>query len=423
MTSEPTEAFVWTWLPGAEEPVVAGRLELASGIVSFNYGRSYLARPDAIPIYLPELPLEPGTIPPLGGLTIAGCIRDGGPDSWGQRVVMQHLLGAGTKDQDPALFGPLTYLLRSGSDRIGALDFQARSEVHVSRDEMTATLSELMEAADAVSKGQRLPPALDLALLHGSSVGGARPKALLKDDGRSLIAKFSSSTDTYAVVKGEFVAMELAHRAGLTAANVELRQVMGRDVLLVERFDRVPATKQRRALVSALTILGLDELMARYASYADLAQVVRERFVDARATLRELFARITFNILTGNTDDHARNHAAFWDGESLTLTPAYDICPQPRAGGEASQAMAIGADGFRMSQLSGCVERASTYMLTESDARELIDHQVEVIEHGWQAVCDLARMTEVDRSLFWGRQFLNPYAFYGYSDGCSTAPA
>ncbi|HEX4435910.1 MAG TPA: HipA domain-containing protein [Solirubrobacteraceae bacterium] len=415
MTSEPAEAFVWTWLPGAEEPVIAGRLELADGIVGFNYGRSYFARPDAIPLYLPELPLRPGTIAPLGGLTIAGCIDDAGPDAWGQRVVIQHLLGAGTTTGDPAVFGPLTYLLRSGSNRIGALDFQDRSDAYVSRDEMTATLSELMEAADAVSKGQRLSPALDLALLHGSSVGGARPKALLKDGGRDLIAKFSSSTDTYAVVKGEFAAMELAARAGLSAARVELRQVMERDVLLVERFDRVPGTKQRRALVSALTILGLDEMMARYASYADLAQVVRERFTDARATLRELFARIVFNILTGNSDDHARNHAAFWDGESLTLTPAYDVCPQPRGGGETSQAMMIGTDGFRMSQLAGCLERASTYMLTESEARGLIDHQVEVIRDGWQEVCGMAQMSEVDRSLFWGRQFLNPYAFYGYS--------
>lgn len=272
-----------------------------------------------------------------------------------------------------------------------------------------------MEAADRVSDGRPLPPALDLALLHGSSVGGARPKALLKGDGVELIAKFSSSTDSYAVVKGEFAAMELARRVGLDVASVDLVRVMGRDVLLVERFDRVQGTRQRRALVSVLTILGLDELMSRYASYADLAQIVRERFADARSTLRELFARITFNILTGNSDDHARNHAAFWDGESLTLTPAYDICPQPRGGGETSQAMMIGTDGFRMSQLAGCVERASTYMLTEGEARELIDHQVDVIERQWDEVCELARMTEVERSYFRGRQFLNPYAFEGDS--------
>jgi serine/threonine-protein kinase HipA len=101
-------------------------------------------------------------------------------------------------------------------------------------------------------------------------------------------------------------------------------------VILVELSDR-PPTGRRRAVVSALTILELDEMLARYASYAARAQVVRERFTDARRTLRELFGRIVFNILTGNNDDHARNHAAFWDGAALTLTPAYDICPQPRA--------------------------------------------------------------------------------------------
>jgi serine/threonine-protein kinase HipA len=196
MTSEPTEAFVWTWLPGAEEPVVAGRIELAGGIARFNYGRSYLGRHEAVPLYLPELPLRPGAIEPLGGLTIPGCIKDAGPDAWGQRVVMQHLLGAGAQDGDSAVFGAFPYLLRSGSDRIGALDFQEHADIDVSRDDATAPLEDLMEAADRVSKGEPLPPALDLALLHGSSIGGARPKALLKADGGDLIAKFSASTDT-----------------------------------------------------------------------------------------------------------------------------------------------------------------------------------------------------------------------------------
>jgi len=82
-------------------------------------------------------------------------------------------------------------------------------------------------------------------------------------------------------------------------------------------------------------------MMARYASYEDLAELIRHRFKDARATLRELFSRLAFNILCGSTDDHARNHSAFWDGQALALTPAYDICPQPRTGNEASQAMLI----------------------------------------------------------------------------------
>lgn len=411
MTSESREAYVWVWLPGASEPVVAGRLRREGAIVSFTYGRSYLAREGRIPLYLPELPLGRGPIPPLAG-EVAGCIADSAPDAWGQRVILNRL--AGEAAVDTAEFDLITYLLESGSNRVGALDFQRSASEYVPRTAGQATLEELAESAERVERGIPLSPDLDQALLHGSSIGGARPKALLKEGERELIAKFSSTTDAYPLVKGEFVAMELARRAGLEVAPVTLARALGRDALLVERFDR-PGGGRRRAMVSALTMLGLDELTgARYASYADLADLIRARFTDPVPTLRELFARIVFNVLSGNNDDHPRNHAAFWDGSELTLTPAYDVCPQPRSGGETAQLMAIGRDGFRMSQLAGCVERASVYLLSEADAREVVDHQIAVIETEWSEVCDTAAMTKVDREWFWRRQFLNPYATEGY---------
>jgi serine/threonine-protein kinase HipA len=410
MTSEPQQAFAWVWLPGTLDPVVAGRLDVVGEIVTFTYGRSYLARENAIPLFLPELPLRRGRILPAAG-PIAGCIADATPDAWGQRVILNGRVGAHAADT--ADLGILTYLLESGSDRIGALDFQASATEYVARSDGTATLEELARSAERVEAGIPLSPALDRALLHGSSIGGARPKALLADDSRRLIAKFSSTTDTYPVVKGEFLAMELARRSGLDVATVELTQALGKSVLLIERFDR-PVAGGRRAMVSALTILGLDEIAARYASYADLAHTVRARFADPARTLRELFSRIVFNVLSGNTDDHARNHAAFWDGKELTLTPAYDICPQRRAGGEAAQLMAIGDDGYRMSQIAGCVARASTYHLSEADAREIADRQIDLIEREWDDACDRAALTTVEREGFWRRQFLNPYAFEGY---------
>jgi serine/threonine-protein kinase HipA len=407
MTSEPRQAFVWIWLPGAVDPVVAGRLDAEGQVLTFTYGRSFLERKERIALYLPELPLGRGPIPPRVG-EMAGCIADAGPDAWGQRVILNRLTGSA----DTTDLTPLTYLLESGSDRIGAIDFQSSPEEYVPRALDQATLEELAESAERVELGLPLSPALDQALLHGSSVGGARPKALLRDRGRQLIAKFSSTTDTYPVVKGEFVAMELARRAGVETATAELTKALGRDALLVERFDRPDGG--RRAMVSALTILGLDEFGARYASYADLADQIRARFADPTATLRELFARIVFNVLSGNNDDHARNHSAFWDGAELTLTPAYDICPAPRAGGETAQAMAIGADGYRFSQVAGCVARASSYLLSEADAREIVDRQIDTIETDWDEVCEVAALTEVDRNAFWRRQFLNPYATEGY---------
>jgi len=410
MTSEPQRAFVWVWLPGAADPVVAGRLDIAGTVITFTYGRSYLARKDRIALHLPELPLDRGPISPLVG-DVAGCIADAAPDSWGRRVILNR--GVGRNAVDTTNLNLLTYLLESGSDRIGALDFQTSASQYVERSTGHATLTELAQSAERVEQGIPLSPALDQALLHGSSVGGARPKALLSDDARRLIAKFSSTADSYPVVKGEYLAMELARRAGLDVAAVELTHTLGKDVLLIGRFDR-PAAGGRRVMVSALTILNLDEVGARYASYADLAQVIRARFTDPIPTLRELFSRITFNILTGNNDDHARNHAAFWDGTALALTPAYDLCPQPRAGGETAQIMAIGQDGYRMSQVAGCIAHASTYLLSERNAREIIDHQIDVIENEWAEACDRASLTEVDRARFWRRQFLNPYATEGY---------
>lgn len=407
---EPANAFVWIWLPGAAEPVVAGRLDAVGELITFTYGRSYLARADAIPLFLPELPLRRGRIAPLGG-DIPGCIADAGPDAWGQRVIVNRRLATG--DAETTDLPRLAFLLESGSDRIGALDFQRSPTEYVARTHDGASLEELADAADKVDRGIPLSAALDVALLHGSSVGGARPKALLHDGDRRLIAKFSSSTDAYPVVKGEFLAMELARRVGLDVASVELTRALGRDTLLVERFDR-PGDGRRRLMVSALTILGLSEIAARYASYADFADTIRARFTYPRRTLRELFARIVFNVLIGNTDDHARNHAAFWDGVALTLTPAYDLCPQPRAGGESAQIMAIGRDGYRMSQLAGCVEHASVYLLSAREARELVDNQLAVITDAWDEVCERARLTAVERAYFWRRQFLNPYALEGY---------
>ncbi len=410
MISEPRVAYVWIWLHDAVEPVVAGRLDAVGPTVTFTYGRSYLERVDRIPLYLPELPFGDDAIAPRTG-NIASCIADAGPDAWGMRVIANRLLSRSTADLDE--ISSLAYLLESGSDRIGALDFQSSPTTYVARSTVHATLDDLAEAADRVDRGLPLSQELDLALLHASSIGGARPKALVRVGAQLCLAKFSSASDTLAVVKGEYLSMELARRAGLDVAPVKLAEALGKDVLLVERFDRT-GDGRRRAMVSTLTILELDEMMARYASYADLADIIRARFTDARATLRELFARISFNILVSNTDDHPRNHAAFWDGQTLKLTPAFDICPQLRSGGEAAQLMAIGRDGWRSSQLAGFVERASVYLLSESEARGIIDHQIDVIKSQWNEVARMARLTKIEELGFWRHQFLNPYALDGY---------
>ena len=213
--------------------------------------------------------------------------------------------------------------------------------------------------------------------------------------------------------------MTLAREVGISVADVELTQALGKDVLLIERFDRQPVNAGpgeatvwgRKSMVSGLTILGLPEMEARYASYEAMAEKVRYQFTQPKATLHEFYKRMVFNILVGNTDDHARNHAAFWDGTELTLTPAYDICPQGRTGEEASQAMNI-RDENKLSQLGNCLASREAFQLNEDQAVDIIEHQVRTIAGKYPDVCSAAQLSEVDQRLFWRRQFLNPFCFY-----------
>jgi serine/threonine-protein kinase HipA len=358
--------------------------------------------------------LQSGVLPLQPGLAMPGCLRDASPDAWGRRVIINRMLGrpaADTTDLDE-----LTYLLESGSDRIGALDFQRSPSEYVPRLSAGASLEELLASAGKVEQGIPLSPELDQALNNGTSIGGARPKALISNGDRKYVAKFSGDTDHYSVVKGEFIAMRLAALSGIKVAPVRMAHAAGKDVLLVERFDRVATADgwQRKAMVSALTLLKLDEMMARYASYETLAELVRYRFAEPKRDLRELFSRLVFNILCGNTDDHARNHAAFWDGSTLRLTPAYDICPQARTGNEATQAMLI-LENNRYSRLDVCLAAASQFQLSDGQARAIIDQQIDAIKRNWDAVCEEAALTAVDKALFWMRQFLNPYALGSYT--------
>ena len=405
MTSEPTSAFVWIWLSDELEPVVCGRLDDDAGRISFTYARSYRERDDAVAVYETELPLRAGQQYAASGNRLPLCIDDAMPDSWGRRLV-NHRLG-----QPNSEFTELTYLLESGSDHIGALDFQSRSDVYHPRDVGGPTLDHMMTAAERIESGEPLDPVLEAALLRGTSVGGARPKALLTDRDRHLIAKFSSTTDTYPVVQGEYAAMELARRAGVNTASVQLERVVGRYALLVERFDRDP-DGHRHQMVSALTVLGLTSFPeGRYATYVDLAHKIRAEFSHADDMLRELFARISFNILCGNTDDHGRNHAAFIRPPGLELTPAYDICPQARSGQTANQAMVFAPDGGRDARIIALVDAAAVYHLDTVVARDIVDHQSVVIRDDWDEVCDAAQLTTAQRAAFMNRQFLNPHAF------------
>lgn len=405
MTSEPV--YVWTWLPRASEPVVAGRLDGVGPELRFTYARSYRERPDAISLYGPELPLGAGQLSLPGRLTMPGCLRDAAPDAWGRRVIDAQL---SLRDAGPNADERL-YLLHSHSDRFAAVDFQSSPGEYVARGSGVRDLALIQQAMDGIAAGEPLADDVQAAAQRGTSLGGARPKAIIEHEGAPWLAKFSCSTDPYPVVASEALAMHLAAAAGLQVATTKLTQVAGRPVLLVQRFDRLSHTDgawRRCHAVSALTMLGLSEFEARYASYEDLAQILRGPLGRrGRDDVRELFSRLLWNILVSNTDDHARNHAALWDGEGLRLTPAYDICPQLRHGGAAAQAMAIIGDQ-RASSLALCMQAAPQYLFTAAEARERLIEMLDVINERWLPMVDQLAIPAIDARLLWQRQFLNP---------------
>lgn len=384
-----SELFAWILLPGHAAPVVCGRLLQQDGRIQFLYGRSYRTRLDAMPL-APGMDLDGGPFVARREGQVPGALADAAPDAWGRRVIEYR--------NAAATFGELDYLKFSRGDGIGALHFQDQPNTFVQAPTKPATLSELRRAADALERDRPLSPELAAALEHGTSIGGARPKATLRDGKRALIAKFESSSDRWAIVRAEWACLQLAGLCGIDVPKASLESVDGRDVLIVERFDRVRAGKAevRRHMLSALTLLNLDDTEARLASYPDFAEILRRLAKEGAADAAQLYRRMVFNILIGNTDDHAKNHACFWDGRWLTLTPAYDLVPTLRVGQEASQAMEVGQLG-RSSTLANALSSAGRFGLGRKAALQVIDDIEDTVRAKWERV--FSKCGVPDRSL------------------------
>lgn len=403
------EAFIWIWLPNQSNPVVAGKLIYHANRYLFVYGKNYRERADAIALSPFELPLTNEVFEPAGMRIIASCLRDSLPDAWGRRLIDY---------QYPTLQkNELDYGLLSGSDRIGALDFQSSATVFNNRDLGNISLKAIDQLATMLETNHEFPKSLAPVLLHGTSVGGARPKCLITIDHVDYIAKFSLSADYYPFLRLEFLAMRLAKLVGIQAADVALKEVHGRDILLVKRFDRqnVRKNKFRKIILSGLSLLGLDELEARYASYVELADIIRIHFNNPTLQLHELYKRLAFNVLIGNTDDHARNHSAVWDGKSLSLTPAYDISPQIRIGYEATQAMMIEGVAGQKATLKNVLSVCNHFFLSENEARKMINYQIKMLDKNWSSLCNEAKLNKREQNRLLGSTIKSEFCLQDWS--------
>lgn len=393
---------VFAYLPGALEAVPAGRFvhDDTAGAGHFAYRDDYLAREDALPVDPIGCPLE-GAIAPTslnGGLY--GAFRDAAPDFWGR------LVAAREQRRDPAELNELDLLLHGGASRVGHLDFRQREDdpEPTRALPLLADLAELVAAADAVQRGLPVDHAALQLLQQGTSMGGARPKCVVREDGALWLAKFPARDDTFDNARVEAACLQLARDAGIAVPETRLHDLPdGRTALLVRRFDREPTNggHARLGFISALTVLEADELDRTRWSYVGLAQRLRRLPVPS-STFADVYRRMVFNMAIRNTDDHPRNHGFLLQPDNtLTLSPAYDLVPQPARPGVATEfslAMSAGAQG-RIATLENALSRCAHFGLHEDDAREICEH-VGVAVQRWTQVFAGFGVDEQDRNRF-----------------------
>lgn len=301
---------------------------------SFEYAPEWLENPARFSLE-PALQLGPGPFHTQGDLPMFGAIGDSAPDRWGRALMRRaERRRAAREQQSPRTLHEVDYLLLVDDEaRQGALRFAEQPDGPFLRAEggqrtpPLIELPQLLSASDRVVGDQDTDDDLRLILAPGSSLGGARPKASVRDrDGHLAIAKFPRRDDEYDTVRWESVALTLAARAGIPVPEARVELVADRPVLLLRRFDRVGA--QRVPFLSAMSMLGARDNQAH--SYLDIVDALRQHGAAAREDIQGLWRRIVFSILISNTDDHLRNHGFLYAGAvGWRLSPAYDLNPVP----------------------------------------------------------------------------------------------
>lgn len=399
-----TECYVYITLPGETEFVTAGKFARTvdrRGVASgrFVYGRSYLARAHAVPVDPLELKLGAKTYETRLLKGVFGALRDASPDYWGRRIIEKY---SGKTE-----LGEIDYFLYGPDDRAGALGFGLNAEPPTPRRTFNRTmdLARLQALADAIIDEEELPQDKDAAqvqdmLLIGTSIGGARPKAVVEDADALWIAKFNRADDKWNHARVEHAMLMLARECGLQSAQSRLATIGDRDVVLVKRFDRdrTAIGYARARMLSALTLLRAgDTLQDRDRwSYVLLAEELRRISAQPKIDAPELFRRMCFNALISNIDDHPRNHAVIAMNEVWKLSPAYDLTPAtPISIKRRDLAMACGDMG-RYAHAENLLSQSARFLLAPDEARSIVDRMEQTVRDSWYEVARREGVSEAD---------------------------
>lgn len=350
--------YLW-YLAAPAQPRLVGTLRLVNRGrgVSLQYSDGWLAAGFAIS---EDLPLTSTEFFPPGRDEAAGAVEDARPDRWGERVI-QVL-------EKPSRLSLMEYLYFAGDERFGAFGVSAAGNAyqpHASNALPTlADVALIQDLVRRVAENEPIPPAQRRLLAPGTSMGGARPKGLIRIGADQWVVKFAAPGDAMDSGLIEHATMALAARAGISVADTRAIRLADGHAVAVRRFDRQGESR----LVAQSAYVALRAEGSGFA-YPELAQFLRRRGAPDRARdqMRELFRRMVFNILMDNTDDHEKNHALVMDDrQHLNLAPAFDVLPT--AQGLGYQQMRVGAD-HADSTIDNALSEAGQFGISVAQAR------------------------------------------------------
>lgn len=399
--SPPPPVEVWAAQGSQTVRVGTAHVNEARRAVSttFAYDAGWQANPHGYAIS-PDLALTHGQHQTAG---LPGALGDSAPDRWGRNLIAKRhrardrSTGATSRD-----LLDVDYLLGvSDLTRQGALRYSMDAgETFLAAKVGVPALIELprlLRAADAVvADGDDSLAAVKTLLDAGTgSLGGARPKASVRDDNGALaIAKFPHPDDEWDVMAWEATALALAERAGISVPARRLVRVDGRHALLLDRFDRDGTA--RLGYVSALTLVGGAD--GGSYDYLEVVEALTEHGSDVAADLRELYRRVAFGLAVNNTDDHLRNHGFLRTRSGWRLSPAFDINPTPNQFTPSQTTIAF-ETGSRRDRWDALRSAAPDFGLTMSESGEILD-EVRAAVRGWRAVALAHEIRSADLERF-----------------------
>ena len=349
----------------------------------FEYSRQWLKQHGGI-LLSGDLMNVPSLQHPRGHDNVFGFVKDSFPDRWGRLLLdRRERLTAQSEGRPTRMLTNYDYLIGiEDFTRMGGIRYKEEDSdgyINASDKYLVPPIESLRALCDAcheielAEERNELPEQrwLDQLIDPGTSLGGARPKANVVDtDGTLYVAKFPSKKDLENTELIEHFSHHLAAKAGIHVAKTRtIRISKNRDLLLSERFDR---TKDGRRIhfASAMSLLGLDDGADSSTGngYLDIVDFILHGCTDVRQNLRELYRRVAFNVMFGNTDDHFRNHGFLLTPKGWTLSPAYDINP----GAKSHQCLLI--DSYtEQSDINALLSASENYMLERQEAAEIIE--------------------------------------------------